>query len=196
MKINKPTLEEVNSIDLSPLFHLYNFFPGVINGDVNYLDKKAGNEHYKLLGWLSTQFNEITIVEIGAHEGMGMIALSFNQSNNVLSYDIMDYKLKHKVPKNAERRICDKNFDHFDDIIKSPLIFYDANHNGKTEQDFLDKLIELKWKGVIVFDDIYFNENMQKFWNNISLTKEDWSDIGHSGESCGILCGTGVVFFE
>lgn len=196
MKINKPTLEEVNDTDLSPVYGLYNFFPEVENGDINYLDKKAGVEHYKLLGWLSNQFNNIIISEVGTCDGMGLLALSLNLNNKVISYDVYDYPKKHKIPKNGERRFCNPDFDHFDEIIKSTIIFYDANHNGVTEQNFTNKLIELEWKGILIFDDIFYTEGMRNFWNNLSVTKEDWSDIGHSGESCGLECGTGIVFLN
>jgi len=190
MEIKKPSLEEINAIDLSPLFDLYNFFPEVKNGEINYLDKPAGTEHYKLLGWLSKQVNNSIISEVGTCDGMGLLALSINKTNKVVSYDIFDYPRKHKIPENGQRVICDKNFNYFKDIIESKIIFYDANHNGNDEYNFFSELKKLNWKGILVYDDIYFNDGMKNFWEKVDIKKEDWTDIGH------LTCGTGVIFFD
>jgi hypothetical protein len=190
MEIKKPSLEEVNSVDLSPIFSLFKFFPEVKNGDVNYLDRPAGTEHYKLLGWLSKQINNSIISEIGTGDGMGLLALSLNESNKIISYDIQDYNLKHLVPENGTRVICEKNFNYYEDIIKSSIIFYDANHNGNDEYNFFLELKKLNWKGILIYDDIYLNDEMKSFWAKIDIQKEDWTDIGH------LSCGTGAIFFN
>ncbi len=192
MKINKPSLEEVNRVDLSELFPLFRFFPGVVNGDKNYLDQPAGIEHYKLLGWLSKKFDNCIISEIGTCDGMGLLALSLNKSNSVISYDIMDYSQKHDVPSNGERVLCNKDFNFFDEIIKSKLIFYDAGHGGKEEMFFIKKLLEFDYQGIVVFDDINLNNEMKNFWSELKSSEiytEDWTDVGHYE-------GTGLVFFN
>lgn len=190
MKIKKPTLEEVNSVDLSPMYSLFKFFPEVTNGDINYLERPAGVEHYRLLGWLSNQIDNSIISEVGTCDGMGLLALCLNQSNKVLSYDIQDYTMKHLTPSNGTRVICDKNFNYYNDVVKSSIIFYDANHNGNDEYNFFLELKKLNWQGVLVYDDIYFNDAMKSFWEKIDIRKEDWTDIGH------LSCGTGVIFFD
>jgi hypothetical protein len=190
MEIKKPSLEEVNSVDLTPVFNLFNFFPEVKNGDINYLDKPAGTEHYKLLGWLSKQIDNSIISEIGTCDGMGLLALSLNKTNKVISYDIQDYNLKHLVPENGVRVICQKNFNFFEDIIKSSIIFYDADHNGNDEYNFFLELKKLDWKGILIYDDIFLNDEMKNFWEKIDIQKEDWTDIGH------LSCGTGAIFFN
>jgi hypothetical protein len=45
---------------------------------------------------------------------MGLLALSLNLNNKVISYDVYDYPKKHKIPKNGERRFCNPDFNHFD----------------------------------------------------------------------------------
>lgn len=191
MKLEKPSLKEVDGTDLSPMFPLFNFFPEVVNGDKNYLDSTAGVEHYKLLGWLSNQFQNSLISEIGTCDGMGLLALSLNKSNNVVSYDIFDYDRKHQVPSNGKRVICEREFNFYQDIVKSEVIFYDAQHQGDAELEFVKKLIEMNYKGILVFDDIKLNEPMKQFWSRLesmNLRVEDWTDIGHYE-------GTGVIFF-
>jgi hypothetical protein len=190
MEIKKPTLDEVNSVDLSPVYSLFKFFPEVENGDINYLEREAGVDHYKLLGWLSNQIDNSIISEIGTCDGMGLLALSLNKTNKVISYDIFDYPNKHLIPENGQRVICEKVFNYFEDVSKSSIIFYDANHNGNDEYNFYLELKKLNWKGILIYDDIYLTDAMKSFWEKIDLHKEDWTDIGHS------LCGTGAIFFN
>lgn len=181
--MNKPTKEEISKIDLSSLY------PLITNNEKNYLVEGAGVEHYKLLGWISQQVNKSTIIEIGTLSGIGLIALSLNPTNQVVSYDIRDYKWKNIVPKNGVRRIVSS--DYMDFVVKSPIIFYDAAHEGKEEKEFFDELVKRNWKGVLFLDDIHLNKEMEQFWKYVQasgLKFEDWTDIGHA-------VGTGVVWF-
>ena len=47
-------------------------------------------EHYKLLAYLSSFFNNETIVDIGTYRGLSALALSYNSSNKIITYDIID----------------------------------------------------------------------------------------------------------
>ena len=40
-----------------------------------------GKEHYKLLSYLSTLFNNSIIIDIGTHRGSSALALSYNSTN-------------------------------------------------------------------------------------------------------------------
>ena len=63
-----------------------------------YLDKNnysdifgdVGKEHYKLLSYFSTLFNNSNILDIGTHTGCSALALSYNSTNTIYSFDIMD----------------------------------------------------------------------------------------------------------
>jgi hypothetical protein len=50
-------------------------------------------------------------------------------------------------------------------------------------------LHDIKWNGLLLLDDINFNEPMNQFWNNISEEKYDITKIGH-------WSGTGLVNFK
>jgi hypothetical protein len=191
MNIKKPTNEILDSMNLDSITKYFKFFPEVENGDKNYLVQKSGDQHYRLLSWFSTQFNDCEISEIGTCDGMGLLSLCFNSRNKVFSYDIMDYQRKHDVPPNGTRVLCDKDFNFFERVIKSKIIFYDANHNGQDELFFLKKLIELNYSGIIIYDDINLTENMINFWNEAKkiINVEDWTDVGHYE-------GTGVIFIN
>lgn len=183
-KIQKPTLEEVKAIDLSPLYPL-----AVDNADNRRLLRgEAGVEHYKLLAWFSKQYNDAFIVEIGTLGGLGTIALSYNPSNKVVTFDIRDHNWGNETPINAEKKLVYEGY--MDEVTKADLIFYDAAHEGIEEQQFLDGLIERDWHGVVVWDDIHLNPMMEQFWKDCvdaGLDCHDWTDLGHS-------CGTGVIF--
>ena len=182
--IKKPTLATVKKIDLSPLYPL-----AVDNPDNRRLLRgEAGVEHYKLLAWLSKKFDNATLVEIGTLGGLGTIALSYNKTNNVISFDIRPHNWGNETPVNAVKKIVYEGY--MDEVCKASLIFYDAAHEGIEEQQFLDGLVVRDWHGVVVWDDIHLNPEMEAFWQNCidaGYKVEDWTDRGHS-------VGTGVMF--
>src|SRR5579862_1830524 len=49
-----------------------------------------GQQHYRLLAYLSTLHNNSTIIDIGTHRGSSALALSYNSNNKVISFDICD----------------------------------------------------------------------------------------------------------
>ena len=55
-----------------------------------YYELKSGDQEYRLYSFLSTYFNNITILDIGTYDGRSAIALSHNETNKVISYDIVD----------------------------------------------------------------------------------------------------------
>lgn len=184
--LNKPTTEVLNSIDISNLEQF--LAPQRVNE--GFFSRPAGVEHYRLLAWLSEQFQDTTITEIGTLDGMGLTALCHNPSNKVVSWDIKDCTWKGTVPPNGERKIVYDGY--IDEVMKSPVIFYDGAHEGKDEREFLFEIIKRNWKGVIFWDDIHLNKEMEEFWQNCinaGYELEDWTDIGHA-------CGTGVIYFK
>ena len=47
----------------------------------------------------------------------------------------------------------------------------------------------IKYKGYLMLDDIYYNDAMRNFWSSIVEEKYDISNIGHHS-------GTGLVIFN
>lgn len=193
--MNKPTLETLQEIDLSPLEHY--LAPQRISE--GFFTRPAGVEHYRLLAWISMQFSGVTITEIGTLDGMGLTALCYNPENKVVSWDIKDCSWKGQVPPNGQRKIVYDTY--MDEVMQSSVIFYDGAHEGKDEQVFLQFLIEAGWKGIIFWDDIHLNKEMEEFWGGVLLASkmpqlkeytmeaQDWTDIGHA-------CGTGVTILK
>jgi tRNA1(Val) A37 N6-methylase TrmN6 len=50
----------------------------------------SGISEYRLYAYLSTLFNQTTILDIGTRTGGSALALSYNPKNNVRSYDIVE----------------------------------------------------------------------------------------------------------
>ena len=68
-------------------------------------------------------------------------------------------------------------------------MFLDVNHDGKFEKIFYEHLKEINYKGLILCDDIYLNEPMKRWWNDIEEEKYDLTYKGH-------WSGTGLIYFK
>jgi len=155
-----------------------------------YLDK-PGKEHYKLLAYLSTQYNNKILLDIGTYKGCSALAMAHNDKNLVKSFDIRSgLRGITNQPDNVEF-IDDNVLDlKYSDLVKSsPLILLDTDHDGSFEREFYSYLKSINWKGTLVLDDINFNDAMRDFWNSITEEKYDITHIGHHS-------GTGLVIFK
>jgi hypothetical protein len=150
--------------------------------DVNF------KEHYRLIAYLSTLFNHSIIFDIGTNLGYSALALSHNGSNKVISYDIVECKELYHAAElaNIEYLIGDVLRDNR--LLDSALIMLDTNHDGVFEKQLYTYLKENSFKGRLFLDDIHLNPPMNCFWNSISETKADITDIGH-------WSGSGLVDF-
>lgn len=83
MKINFDN-NYLNSIDLN---YLYKHCVGVSK---QYFLLKSGKEPYRLLVYLSSLFNNSIIIDLGTSNGASALALSYNKSNQIVSFDIID----------------------------------------------------------------------------------------------------------
>jgi hypothetical protein len=173
MSFNIQTLDRIN-ISFAAQFVKQEYFNLMCND----------MEHYKLIARLANQFTDNTLYDIGSYRGLSAIAMSYNQSNKIISYDIENL-LDCKIPNNVEFKIGDCFQD--ENLLKSPFIVVDVDpHDGKFEHKFMSHLTQNNYKGVIVFDDIYLNDGMKEFWFNIEYEKYDLTKFGH-------WSGTGLV---
>ena len=58
--------------------------------DTTYYDLPSGQQEYRLYSYLSTLFNNIIILDIGTLSGRSAISFSHNNTNKVISYNIVD----------------------------------------------------------------------------------------------------------
>ena len=180
----------------------YRFKPIIGKYDPNgvyELLEKPGRNHYYLLSYLSTQFNDINILDIGTHYGKSALALSYNKTNNIHSFNIKD-ELANPEIRNLENihlhienlfdPIIREKWKNF--ILKCPIIFFDIDpHNGIDEYDFFLFLQDIQYKGIVIYDDIWYFEQMRNnFWYKIpDNIKYDLTLMGH-------WSGTGIISFN
>ncbi len=161
----------------------------------------AGNQHYRLLAWLSTQFYGRDILDIGTHKGSSALALSYNVGNTVHTFDIDDrLAAEWKLTKWANRDIQFHKENLWDPAVRqqwrdrilgSAMIFMDIDpHDGPMELEFYRWLKAEDYKGLLVCDDIWYFKGMRdNFWYHIpEADKIDATLVGH-------WSGTGVVHF-
>src|SRR5205085_1807573 len=95
-----------------------------------------GKEHYRLLAYLSTIYDDITIVDIGTKHGSSALALSYNIKNKIISFDICDAvtNVKIKTRSNITFQIDNifESLDKYKDLLlSSSIIFIDTDpHQG------------------------------------------------------------------
>jgi hypothetical protein len=174
-------LNAVNKLDLTHLLEKTES-----NQTKEYIIYPQG-EHYKFLAYLTSLFDNIIIFDIGTHHGGSALALAENQSNQIISYDI--YKqCKLILPiSNIEINIGDAAKD--ERLKYAKIILLDTVHDGLFEKEFIAHLLNINFKGILILDDIFFNEEMKELWNSIDLPKFDLSYAAH-------FSGTGLVDFD
>lgn len=179
-KILNLTPNELNNLDTTYIsnYDLYH--------NINYFHGEAGKEHYRLLMYISKLFNNDIIFDIGTNKCMSAIALSYNKKNTIKSFDIVRILPVNPTIENIEFILSDSTLDK--DMLSTPFIFLDVDHDGLYENKIYNFLKSINWKGILMLDDIHLNEPMKLFWNQIEFKKHDITHLGH-------WSGTGIVEF-
>lgn len=180
-KVDNKTLDQINLKHLSS---------NIISSEYqNYFESSSGNEHYRLLSYISIENNFETFIDIGTLKGCSALAFSTNLSNKVISFNLSDQLDLYEKPENIEFIIDDVMSEKYRILIlSSKFILLDTYHDGSFEKKFYDYLIKIGWKGYLLLDDIHLNLEMKFFWNSIVSNKCDISHLGHK-------TGTGLVIF-
>lgn len=164
---------------------------------VPFFEGSPGKEHYKLLAYLASLYNNVDIFDIGTYYGYSALALaSGNKNNRVLSFDL---EMKGSPPK------ASNIFYYFNNLmessgqtiwkkrlLESPLIMLDIDpHEGTREYNFYIWLRENKYQGIVICDDIVnFKEMRDNFWDKVAPQhKMDITKFGH-------WSGTGLIYFN
>lgn len=174
----------LQAIDLSPFKTSNNYF---------YSD--AGYDQYRLLCYLSSQFNDSLIIDIGTANGDSALAFSYNNTNRILSFDIHKWNLNCEI-KNC-KYILGSYMDYIDDIFTSKIILYDIPHSGTNFVDFCTTLYESEFLGILILDDYTYdpvklndwNSALEKFKNGYTIKFIDATKYGH-------FTGTGIISFN
>jgi len=154
-----------------------------------YFLEKPGLEHYRLLAYVSKSMPAGSrVADLGTLFGSSALALAANPDVQVITYDVTDHGVTFHL-ENVTRVIRDA-VAAVDEYRTCQLILMDIGlHDGLKEQAILQSLIDAEYDGVLICDDIHLNSGMRRFWENVSLDKEDISDIGHCS-------GTGIIYFR
>ena len=152
----------------------------------------AGQSEYRLYAWLSTQFNNTTILDVGTRTGGSALALSYNETNKVMSYDLQEQGASSGINKdNIQFNIKDFRDDETLDFDNISIIMLDVDpHDGVQEEEMFEWLEDKGWKGLVLLDDIGPQwQEIEDFWNRITYPKLNVTEVGH-------MSGTGLVNFD
>ena len=138
------------------------------------------NNYYKYLISFCKILQPQRVLELGTQIGSGAAALSV-YSRSVVTADVnigeisKEIYLSNKISVISLRtpQSClNINFSPFE------LIFIDIGHDGIYEEQIHKKLLESKYKGIVLWDDILLNNSMKKFWNELDgvilKTETNW----------------------
>ena len=151
----------------------------------------AGQSEYRLYAWLSTQFDNSIILDVGTRTGGSALALSYNENNQVISYDLQEQGASQIKKDNIEFKIQDFRQDDSINWDHVSIIMLDVDpHDGVQEEEMMEFLEEKEWKGLMLFDDIGPQwPEVEDLWNRITYPKVDVTEVGH-------MSGTGLINFD
>jgi hypothetical protein len=150
----------------------------------------AGHSEYKFYAYLSTFFHKTTILDIGTRTGGSALSLSYNPTNEVVSYDLVEQGASSIKKPNITWKIMDFMTDETIDLDNVSIVMIDVDpHDGSQERVMMDWLREKNWKGILIHDDIGPDwPDIQLMWDEIPEEKFDVTEIAH-------FSGTGLVNF-
>jgi predicted O-methyltransferase YrrM len=133
---------------------------------------------YRMLQWLTWQFNGIHILDVGTRGGTSAFCLADNPANKVTACDITHTYKNVDIRPFLERA----NIDFIEgpalnipiEVLKrSAILSLDISHNGDDEAEFLDLLEEISYDGIVIMDDINTRKfpELHKVWNGITRPK-------------------------
>lgn len=180
--------------------------------DSTYYSDKSGIQEYRLYSYLTTFFNEITILDIGTLNGRSAVALSHNESNRVISYNLVDNIQFPNHPiytkSNIEFRIKNVMDDLTSDFIQSnnvQIVMIDIDHYGDAEKQMIERLRDIGYSGIIIMDDTHHPDKemkvcMEKLWTELdsieNLVKYDFTTYGHCSGTGVLLMNTNHIHFR
>jgi len=102
----------------------------------------AGQSEYRLYAWLSSQFENTTILDVGTRTGGSALALSYNDKNQVISYDLVEQGASSAIKKeNITFKIQDFREDETLDWDNISIIMIDVDpHDGVQEVEMMEFL--------------------------------------------------------
>ena len=170
------------------------------------------HRYYRILGYLSSLFNNKVLIDIGTRRGHSASSLAFNENNIIYTYNNVDEDIENDAFSKFDninpwvlRSVDDTPLgnilsreEHAEIVLKSDLIFMDTDpHDGANEKHLFDFLLDNNYNGITLWDDIG-KRHVNKFkplgqwWDEVSsnvnvksydITQYSWPESG-----TGIVC--------
>ncbi len=140
------------------------------------------NTYYRYLTAYSISQKPRWVLELGSQTGAGAVALGANQLTHVTLCDVdtkfipdeIKQSSKFTIIKAENRNRCLSLLDN-----KYDAIFVDIDHVGDIESDIHFNLKEMKYKGIVFWDDIKISDKMNNFWHTIKSDKDTSGEFDH-----------------
>jgi len=158
--------------------------------------KISGIEHYRLLSFLSTLYNNSAFYSINANERLAAIALSYNTTNQVYSYNCLSQEVDDMniIPVGSTNPINThfyntENFmEQVDIMAQSSIIFIGVPLTLLEYKTFYNILFEKEFNGLVIVNHLCFPDT-EHIWNEVSINKINVSRYGNIG-------GTGIIDYS
>jgi len=194
-------------------------------GYEKFLLADPGKEHYTLFHYLTKNFHFPDdcrhVVDIGTRYVASALALGATGGVTVKTFDLPSsterttaFRGKNETEWQAQlKKTGNVNIEFYNlELLKLPqedfqrfmstwLIVIDTFHEPYSvpfEREFLDRLVKMKpkFEGLVLLDDINFNDEMKKWWEEINAHAEEWGYTVHDLTSMGHYSGTGLLDFS
>ena len=163
-------IQEVLNTSVKPL---YPWLRG--QEEINRVGRKGREDQYRFYVWLSKQINNSLIIDLGTRKGTSAVAFANNRTNQVWTYDIRTYDFQGAWE--------DRDNLHYvvADVLSLPpstyddaaILHLDLLHDGETERQWLDKVDQSNFSGLLIMDDVNYGKfpGLMQLWNSLKRRK-------------------------
>ena len=187
--LNNKLIDEINLNLFNEYLYETQSEPFLKLRDVNDNESRQ-HDYYRTLALISTFISDSIIFDIGTGHGYSALSLSYNNTNNVYSFDVnRSRKLEIKNKKNINFIIGDA-LEH-SKILEAKIIYLDTAHDGIFERKCIKFLEDNNWRGLLIMDDCFYSEypELTKIYNEFEYKKFDITKYGH-------FSGTALIDFN
>ncbi len=162
------TLDIIKQLPITPLED--SFLDSLFNQDKT-------STYYRFMYRLCKLVNSKLTVELGVCSGRGTAHLAAGTNGTVIAIDPNPWDINYilqKYPNITLKKIYSNDKQVLESITDGSvdICFVDTNH--EYEQVTLETKLwnpKMKVGGIMLFDDINYNDGMKRFWNELSMNK-------------------------
>mmetsp|Transcript_3951 Transcript_3951/g.6525 ORF Transcript_3951/g.6525 Transcript_3951/m.6525 type:complete len:343 (+) Transcript_3951:31-1059(+) len=208
--------DKIRTMDKSPLEKVQNF---TTDAYVKFMLEDAGTEHYAFLNYLSNTYGDCRhFTDIGTRVVASSVAIGSNLKSPVWTFDIPTSKERYaafrgdteeQYQAKAKSIGLDIKFHNLDllkvsdeelkEYVGTWFVMLDTFHEPDTspfEREFFQRLLDIKFKGILGLDDIYLNAEMKQWWKEVQDGALDGGYATYDISEVGHYSGTGLVDFS